>query len=115
MRVAVYSTKPYDHHSRRKANNAHRHDLTFFEARLPRHTAALADGFDAICAFVNDDLSEPVVARVAKLSGLLGFDLQGRTVGVIGTGTTPRSRRGRPTSSSTGCSRNRTSSRCTRR
>ena len=66
MRVAVYSTKPYDHRSLTKANGEHRHDLTFFEARLTRHTAALSDGFDAICAFVNDDLSEPVVARIAK-------------------------------------------------
>jgi D-lactate dehydrogenase len=154
MRVAVYSTKPYDHHWMTRANGEHRHDLTFFEARLTRHTAALADDFDAVCAFVNDEVSEPVIARIAEggvklialrsagfnhvdlaaaqdhglrvvrvpayspyavaehavgliltlnrklhraytrvregnfaLNGLLGFDLHGRTVGVIGTGT----------------------------
>jgi D-lactate dehydrogenase len=66
MRVAVYSTKPYDHRSLTVANAEHRHELTFFEARLTQDTAALADGFDAICAFVNDDLSEPVLGRIAE-------------------------------------------------
>ena len=152
MKVIVFSTKPYDEVSLRAANEPH-HELVFLEPRLSVETAALASGSGAVCAFVNDDLSAPVlrqlrdggvalvalrsagfnhvdlseaaalgltVARVPayspfavaehtvglilslnrkihrannrvregnfSLSGLLGFDLHGRTVGAVGTG-----------------------------
>lgn len=152
MRIAVFSTKPYDQRYLAAANNA-RHDLTFLEPRLNAHTAPLADGFEAVCPFVNDDLGADVLDRLAaggtrlvtlrsagfnhvdldaaerlgmtvarvpayspyavaehamgliltlnrrihraharvregnfSLVGLLGFDLHGKTVGIIGTG-----------------------------
>ena len=159
MKVAVFSTKPYDQQSFRAANDALRaaagaaHDLTFLEPRLTAATAGLAQGFDAVCAFVNDELSAPVLETLARggvravalrsagynhvdldaargagvrvvrvpayspyavaehtvglmltlnrklhraynrvregnfaLEGLLGFDLRGRTAGIVGTG-----------------------------
>ena len=153
MRVAVYSSHPHDEKYLNRANEASGHDLVFLESRLKPRTAKLADGFDAVCAFVNDDLGvatlealdglgihhialrsagfnhvdleaagrlDFTVARVPAysphavaehtvaivlalnrqihkaytrvrdgnfaLDGLLGFDLHGRTVGVIGTG-----------------------------
>lgn len=153
MRVAVFSSKPYETEPLRTANEGHGHDLTFLEARLGPDTVPLAAGCEAICAFANDDLSSEVlegladggvrlvalrsagfnhvdlpaaarlgltVARVPgysphavaehavglilalnrkihraynrvrennfSLIGLLGFDLHGRTVGVVGTG-----------------------------
>ena len=153
MRIAVFSAKPYDRTFLTRANSGQRHHLSFFEARLTEDTATLANGFDAICAFVNDCLdaavleqlhnggtrlvalrsagfnhvdlataerlgitvvrvpaysphavAEHAVALVLSLNrmtyraynrvregnfaldGLLGFDLQGKTVGVIGTG-----------------------------
>lgn len=152
MRVAVFSTKRYDR-AFLDAVNAGRQELVYHETRLEPSTAALAAGFDGVCAFVNDDLSAAtltalreggtrlvalrsagfnnvdlacadrlgiVVARVPaysphavaehaaalvlglnrhthraynrvregnfSLEGLLGFDLYGKTVGVIGTG-----------------------------
>ncbi|HVL75326.1 MAG TPA: 2-hydroxyacid dehydrogenase [Noviherbaspirillum sp.] len=152
MRVAVFSSKHYDRIFLDEANGG-RHELVYHEARLTPATAALAEGFAAVCAFVNDQLSEPAlemlhaggtrllalrsagfnhvdlaaaerlgmtVARVPaysphavaehaaalvlslnrrtyraynrvregnfSLDGLLGFDLNGKTVGVIGTG-----------------------------
>ena len=151
MRTAVYSTKPYDEEFLGRANRGH--ELVFLEPRLTATTAVLAAGCEAVCAFVNDDLSRPVLealrstgvrlvalrsagfnhvdvraaaelglpvgrvpayspyavaehavalilalnrrihrayARVREgnfaLHGLLGFDLHGRTVGVVGTG-----------------------------
>lgn len=154
MRVAVFSTKPYDEEFLAGAARSSSHELVFFEPRLTVETTPLADGFDAVCPFVNDDLSAPVleslaaggtrllvlrsagfnhvdlvaaarlgmtVARVPAyspyavaehavaliltldrrvhraynrvregnfaLTRLLGFDLHGRTVGIIGTGT----------------------------
>jgi D-lactate dehydrogenase len=153
MRVAVFSAKPYDVESLSTANELVGHDLVFLDARLSPTTAPLAEGAEAVCAFVNDDLSGGVLERlhgsgvrlvalrsagfnhvdltaatglgltVARvpgysphavaehaaglvlalnrklhraynrvrennfaLTGLLGFDLHGRTVGVVGTG-----------------------------
>lgn len=154
MRVAVFSTKPYDESFLRTANHAAGHELVYLEPRLSAETALLAAGCPAVCAFVNDDLSAQVlhtladmgvrlialrsagfnhvdlataarlgitVARVPgysphavaehcvglilalnrkihrahnrvrennfALTGLLGYDLYGKTVGVVGTGT----------------------------
>ncbi|MEV4479139.1 2-hydroxyacid dehydrogenase [Micromonospora coxensis] len=153
MRVAVFSTKPYDRDFLTAANADGRHELALLEPRLSVETATLARGADAVCAFVNDDLGAPVleqlagagvrvvalrsagynhvdVAAAAKLgltvvrvpeyspyavaehcvglmlalnrkihrahnrvrehnfalTGLLGFDLHGKTIGVVGTG-----------------------------
>jgi D-lactate dehydrogenase len=153
VRVSVYSAKPYDVESLRRANSAAGHDLVFLEPRLSLDTAALAAGSPAVCAFVNDDLSDGVLRRLREvdvglvalrsagfnhvdlhvaeelgmtvarvpgysphavaehavglvlalnrkihraynrvrennfaLTGLLGFDLSERTVGVVGTG-----------------------------
>jgi len=154
MKVAVFSTKPYDEQFLSQANKeAHQHQLTFLETRLNETTAALAQGYDAVCVFVNDTVDAPVLEKLAEggtrvialrcagfnnvdlkaaerlgmavvrvpayspyavaehtvaliltlnrqihrayhriresnfaLDGLLGFDLRGRTVGIIGTG-----------------------------
>lgn len=153
MRVAVFSTKPYDKEFLTRANREHGHELIFYEPRLTYETAPLAEMCPAVCAFVNDDLSERVLNRLVEegvcliamrsagynnvdleaadrlgltvvrvpayspyavaehtvglmlslnrkfhraytrvrdrnfaLEGLLGFDMHGLTVGVIGTG-----------------------------
>lgn len=153
MQVAVFSSRPYDVAALEAANVGAGHVLAFHESRLALDTAALADGAEAVCAFVNDDLSAPVIARLAglgirllalrsagfnhvdieaasragiavgrvpaysphavaehavamiltlnrkthrafnrvregnfELHGLLGFDLHGKTVGIVGTG-----------------------------
>ena len=153
MRVAVFSAKPYDQQFLNAANHEGNHELVFFEARLTPATAPLAAGFSAVCAFINDQLSEETVRAIAAtgtqlialrsagfnnvdlpvakelgltvvrvpayspyavaehavglllmlnrklyraynrvrddnfaLQGLLGFDLHGATVGVVGTG-----------------------------
>jgi D-lactate dehydrogenase len=152
MRAVVFSTKAYDRTFLTEAN-AGRHELHFLEPRLTPLTAILATGAEAVCGFVNDEVSEEVLTtlasvgvrlvtlrsagfnnvdlpaaerlgvRVARvpayspsavaehacglvltlnrklhraynrvregnfaLDGLLGFDLAGRTVGVVGTG-----------------------------
>lgn len=152
MKVAVFSTKPYDQEHLEKLTQT-KHQLTYIPARLTPLTATLADGYDAVCCFVNDQLDEECiqilasygvkyiamrcagynnvdlsscakheikVARVPEyspyavaehavalimdlnrnihrafsrvrenyylLDGLLGFDMHGKTVGVIGTG-----------------------------
>lgn len=153
MKVAVFSTKSYDREFLSAANASAGHELVFYEPRLSQHTVRLAEGFPAICAFVNDELDARVLLALSRhgtkliamrsagfnnvdlsvaqdlgltvtrvpaysphavaehtvalilalarklhkaynrvregnfsLDGLLGFDLHGRTVGVIGTG-----------------------------
>ena len=153
MRVAAFSVKPYDRASLTTASTGLPIEWAWFEPRLDRDTARLAEGSTAVNCFVNDQLdaatleilaalgvklitlrcagfnqvdlvaaarfSLPVVRvpeysphavaehtiglmltldrrlhraynRVREgnfsLDGLLGFDLFGRTVGVVGTG-----------------------------
>jgi D-lactate dehydrogenase len=153
MRIAVFSTKPYDKQFLGEANAPSQYDIAYFEPRLTRDTVTLAEGFEAVCVFVNDQLDRPTLEALAKsgtrlialrcagfnnvdvaaaselgmtvvrvpaysphavaehtlglilalnrkihraynrvresnfaLDGLLGFDLHGRTVGIIGTG-----------------------------
>ena len=153
MKIAIVSTKSYDREFLTAANAGHGHELVFFEPRLTVETVPLVAGFPAICAFVNDVLSGPVlralhakglklialrcagfnnvdldvaaelgitIVRVPayspygvaehtvalmlalnrkihraynrvregnfSLEGLMGFEINGRTVGVIGTG-----------------------------
>jgi D-lactate dehydrogenase len=153
MKTAVFSTKPYDKKYLTNANKDFYHELFFYEAHLNGQTCRLAEGFQAVCVFVNDELNDTVlnclaghgcklvalrcagfnnidlltaknlgitVARVPAyspasiseftigliltlsrrihracnrtregnfaLDGLLGFDLYGKTVGIVGTG-----------------------------
>lgn len=155
MKIALFSAHRFDHQSFDSANAtlSAPHDIHYVEARLDAHSAVLAAGFPAVCAFVNDRLDAPTleilagqgirlialrsagfnhvdltaaarlglsVARVPAyspdaiaehtvamilslnrkihkayargregnfaLDGLLGFDLRGRTVGIVGTG-----------------------------
>ena len=65
MKVAVFSTKKYDQKSFELINQSFHHELTFFDFRLTEQTARMAHGFDAVCAFVNDDLSRPVLEQLA--------------------------------------------------
>ncbi len=153
MKVAVFSTKPYDRRSLDESNRAYSKEIVYFEPKLDAHTALLAEGFESVCAFVHDSLDSHVLKLLSKgktrfialrcagynnvdlptakalglkvarvpaysphavaehamglildlnrrihrsffrvregnfsLEGLLGFDLYGKTVGVIGTG-----------------------------
>jgi D-lactate dehydrogenase len=65
MKVAVFSTRPYDEQFLNEAN-MHQHDLVYFEVKLSPATAQLATGHDAVCAFVNDDLQREVLEQLAK-------------------------------------------------
>jgi D-lactate dehydrogenase len=153
MRVAVFSTKPYDEHFLTEANAKYHHELVFLEPRLTAKTVTLVEDCPAVCAFVHDDLNARVLEKLKKhgtclialraagfnnvdlvaaerldmmvvrvpayspyavaehtvglmlalnrkihrayarvregnfaLEGLLGFDLNGKTVGIVGTG-----------------------------
>lgn len=65
MRVAFFSTKPYDRTFFTKTNASRGHVLSFLEPRLTPETVSLARGFEAVCAFVNDQLDAGVLEVLA--------------------------------------------------
>ena len=65
MRIAVFSTRDYDRTFLQRANEEHDHDIEYFDARLTEHTAGVAEGFDAVCVFVNDEVTRPVIEALA--------------------------------------------------
>lgn len=78
MKVAFFSSKPYDEKSFRQANEGLDHDLKFFEARLCTDTVSLAEGYSAICPFVNDVLDAEVLRQLADLGvGLVALRCAG--------------------------------------
>ncbi len=151
-KIIFFDAKSYDQEFFDRANKKHGYEIKYIGNRLSVDTVPLTAGYDAVCAFVNDDLSASVadvlykngirvvamrcagynnvelkaffrkihVARVPAyspyavaehavalimtlnrkthkaynrtrdgnfaLSGLLGFDLHGKTAGIIGTG-----------------------------
>ena len=153
MKTILFSCQAYDRDSFLAAPPAPGIELHFQPARLTLETAPLAKDHEVVCAFINDDLSAPVIELLAKggtqlialrsagynhvdlpaaerlglsvvrvpaysphavaehavalvmslnrhlhraynrtrdgdftLHGLTGFDLRGKTVGVVGTG-----------------------------
>ena len=66
MKVAVFSTKPYDRRFFDEAN-AGRHELRYLEPRLTAETARLADGAGAACLFANDCADAPVITKLAEI------------------------------------------------
>jgi D-lactate dehydrogenase len=85
MRIAVFDTHPYDELALTSANVAGEHQLEFFEERLHEKTVELAQGFDAVCPFVNCRLTAPVLKRLAQIgvrlvvlraSGFNGIDIE---------------------------------------
>lgn len=157
MKIACFSTKPYDEQFLSAAAKEFEHEFAFLEHRLDASTVVLVEGCDAVCAFVNDTLDRSVLEKLSEfgigllamrcaginnvdldaaaefgvrvvrvpryspyavaehtvgliltlnrkihkaynrvrennfsIDGFLGFDLQGRTFGVIGTGAIGR-------------------------
>ncbi len=63
MRVAVFSTKPYD---RKYLENQSHHDLVFHEPHLSGDTLPLVQNADTVCCFVNDTLDSTVIAALKE-------------------------------------------------
>lgn len=66
MRIAVFSTKKFDRRSLDQVNENFGHELVYFETRLNKDTTPLADGFEGVSVFVNDDVCTECIARLAE-------------------------------------------------
>ena len=58
-KIAFFDTKKYDIESFERNNT--KFELIFYEDKLNKKTAILANGCDAVCAFVNDDINKDVI------------------------------------------------------
>ncbi|MER0438502.1 2-hydroxyacid dehydrogenase [Emticicia sp. W12TSBA100-4] len=65
MKIAFFSTKPYDKDFFEKHNQTH--ELTFYDVALSETSVRLAEGFDGICVFVNDKVNAAIIEKLAKL------------------------------------------------
>lgn len=65
--ISFYDTKPYDKKYFNIINEQYGFTINYFETKLSAKTAKLAEGSDAVCAFVNDDVSAPTVDALHKL------------------------------------------------
>jgi D-lactate dehydrogenase len=63
----MFSTRSYDINHFDPLLNADDIKFKYFDTQLNEHTAQLAHGYDAVCAFVNDDLSKAVLIKLAEL------------------------------------------------
>lgn len=66
MKLAIYSTKQYDRKYLEIANQKFGFDAEFFDFKLSQQTAKTAEGCEAVCIFVNDDASRPVLEELVK-------------------------------------------------
>ncbi len=67
MRIDVFSAKPHALVFMQHATQGTALDMQFHEARLNPDTARLAQGAQAICAFVNDDLGGATISVLSDL------------------------------------------------
>ena len=65
MRTLIYSSQIYDRESFLAAQVPADIELHFQPARLTLDTVALAEAYEVVCAFINDDLSAPVLEQLA--------------------------------------------------
>lgn len=67
MKIAFFDTKSYDRPSFERYSTEVGARIKFLEAKLSEDTVDLAAGYDAVCIFVNDTVSAPVIDRLAEL------------------------------------------------
>ena len=66
-RVAVFSSRRYDNKYLKEANEklyGSYIEFSFIECPLKEETVRLAEGYDAICVFVNDDINAKVLTTL---------------------------------------------------
>jgi D-lactate dehydrogenase len=66
MKIAFFDTHKFEKSVFEKTNESFAHQIVFFEHRLQKETAFLAQGFDVVCSFVNDKLDRPSLTALKK-------------------------------------------------
>ncbi len=73
MKILFFNAKPYDKIWFKPLAEQMNYQIKFRPVRLDEDSAGLAKGYDAICAFVNDDLNKNVINELidAGIKGIL--------------------------------------------
>jgi len=66
MKIAVFSSKPYDRRYFETYNKDYNYELSFFDTNLNAQTSNLTQDFDVVCVFVNDQLGKEVIKALAS-------------------------------------------------
>lgn len=66
MKIAVFSAQKYDQESFRQWADPSL-EFSFFDVPLNQHNAGLTKGYQAVCVFVNDDLSKSVLEELKAM------------------------------------------------
>lgn len=61
VKIAFYDSRSYDKEAFLKENENFNYEIEFFDFKLNEKTALTAQGFDAVCVFVNDVVNETVI------------------------------------------------------
>ena len=65
-KIVMFDSKAYDKKWFDECNN-NRYDIHYLESKLNEDTVQLAQGADAVCAFVNDDLNRNVILKMEEM------------------------------------------------
>ncbi|MGX9459916.1 2-hydroxyacid dehydrogenase [Shewanella sp. A14] len=66
MKIGFFSAKPYDIRHFNRMNDTFNVDIEYFDYRLCMQNVKLAEGYEIVCAFVNDSLCEEVLVELAN-------------------------------------------------
>lgn len=69
LKIAFFGTKDYDRTffselTKETGQGTYNSEIRYFESKLGPETAGMAAGYDAVCVFVNDDVSRPVIEQL---------------------------------------------------
>ena len=67
MKIAFYSTKPYDRIWFEPLGKEYGFDIHFIEAACNQETVFMARGYDAICLFVNDHVNADMIEELYEM------------------------------------------------
>jgi D-lactate dehydrogenase len=66
MKIAFYSAKPYEKVFFDKLKDEFNIQISYYEFPLNPETALFAQGYDAVCIFVNDNANEEVIQKLSE-------------------------------------------------
>lgn len=67
IKLAMFDAKKYDERYFGSVNESFGYKVKYYETRLNLDSVVLADGHDAVCVFVNDQVDRPVLERLKEL------------------------------------------------
>lgn len=67
MKILFYDAKPYDINSFNNVNKDFNYTIKYLDFKLTIESVELAKGYDAVCVFVNDVVTEEIINRLHQL------------------------------------------------